>query len=312
MQPVDVVIVSYNSGNELAKAVTGLSSRSDVNVIVVDNASKDDSLAVAARLNVSTVALSENGGFAKGCNAGWREGSAPYVLLLNPDASLAPGALERMVADLDEDPKLGAVGPKIMHTDGLLDYSQRRFPRLRSTYAQALFLHRVFPQASWTNEVVRNHEEYERTASPDWLSGACILLRRGALEQLDGLDERFFMYAEDVDLCCRLRKLGYELRYEPDAVAIHDGGASAPRPALLPVLAESRIRYAQKHGGRVHSGLERAGVALGALTHAILTTEGSAGRRGYGLAFAGPSSAASRSVSRASGRTAVVPGRPGG
>src|SRR6266511_3110398 len=135
----------------------------------------------------------------------------------------------------------GGVAPRIVHTDGTLDYSQRRFPRLRSTYAQALFLHRLFPRATWTDEVIREDEAYARRGSPDWVSGACMLMRRSVLEELNGLDEGFFMYCEDIDLCRRLRRAGYDLVFEPDARVLHEGGASAPRTSLLPVLASSRL-----------------------------------------------------------------------
>jgi GT2 family glycosyltransferase len=90
------------------------------------------------------------------------------------------------------------------------------------------------------------------------------------LEELGGLDERFFMYCEDVDLCRRVRDAGYDVRYEPEAVAVHEGGASAPRASLLPTLAESRLLYARKHRGRTAAGVERGGIALGALTHLLV------------------------------------------
>jgi N-acetylglucosaminyl-diphospho-decaprenol L-rhamnosyltransferase len=116
---------------------------------------------------------------------------------------------------------------------------------------------------------------------PDWVSGACVLFQRSALEELSGLDEGFFIYCEDIDLCRRLRSAGYELVYEPGALVEHEGGATTPRAQLLPVLAASRLRYAAKYHGRVYTLLERAGIALGALTHATLGRGGKTVRKGH-------------------------------
>jgi len=275
-----VIVVSYNSADHLRDCVEPLSRIDGVNVIVVDSASADDSLASVAGLPLVTAPLSDNRGFAHGCNAGARLGTAGYVLLLNPDATLDAASLERMVAVADADPRIGAVAPRIEEPDGTLDWSQRRFPRLRSTFAQAFFLHRFFPLAPWTDELVRDAAAYERPASPEWASGACLLVRRDALERLGGLDEGFFLYCEDMDLCRRLRDAGLDIRFEPQAVAVHAGGASAPRTALLPVLAASRVRYARKHQPGHVALLERLGVVIGGLTHALVTRGGGAARRG--------------------------------
>jgi N-acetylglucosaminyl-diphospho-decaprenol L-rhamnosyltransferase len=282
---VDVVIVSYNSRDRLRACVGPLLETPGANVIVVDNASPDQSLEAVRGLAVQAIQLPVNGGFAHGVNAGWRAGSAPYVLLLNPDARIEARSLQTLVQALEEDPRLGAASPRILDDDGSLDYSLRRFPRLRSTYARALFLHRLFPTASWTDELIRDHAVYEQRGNPDWVSGACILLRREALVELDGLDEGFFMYSEDIDLCRRLRTAGYELVYEPAATVEHEGGASAPRAELLPVLAASRLRYAAKHRSAVGALLERIGVALEAATHVAVSRGGRRTRAGHARAF---------------------------
>ena len=282
---VDVVVVSYNSRDCLRDCVEPLAREDGVHVIVVDNASPDGSLDVVRDLPVTALQLESNGGFAHGVNAGWRAGSAPYVLLLNPDTRLDGRSLATLVDVLEADAGAGAVAPRIVDGDGSLDYSQRRYPRLRSTYARALFLHRLFPRASWTDELIRDERAYERPGTPDWVSGACVLLRRSVLEELAGLDEGFFMYSEDIDLCKRLRQAGHELRYEPSAVVEHEGGASAPRTNLLPVLAASRLRYAAKHRGAAGAFLERLGVALEACTHLVVSRGGKAARAGHARAL---------------------------
>jgi GT2 family glycosyltransferase len=205
-------------------------------------------------------------------------------VFLNPDALLDEEGLTHLVKALD-DPRVGVAGPRIVGRDGALDYSQRRFPRLRSTFAQAFFLHRLFPAARWTDEVVRDRAAYEVAGPTEWLSGACLAVRRELLEQLGGFDEGFFMYCEDKDLCRRAWDAGYQVVYLPTATASHDGGGSAPRSALLPVLAASRIRYAEKHGGRAGALLERLGVATTALTHMLVPRKSSAVRAGHAHAL---------------------------
>lgn len=283
--PVDVVVVSYNSRDTLRDCVEPLAGEAGIRVIVVDNASSDGSLEAVADLSVTAIPLPRNGGFAHGCNAGIRKASAPYILLLNPDARIDTPSVRLLVGALEAQPDAGLAAPRIVHTDGSLEYSQRRFPRLVSTYAQALFLHRLFPRADWTDELVRDEAAYSSRAMPDWVSGACMLIRRTALEEVGGLDEGFFMYSEDIDLCRRLRAEGYQIIFEPDAVVDHVGGASAPRARLLPVLAESRVRYATKHRSRAAALLERIGVALGSLTHALLGRGGWPTRIGYAKAL---------------------------
>jgi N-acetylglucosaminyl-diphospho-decaprenol L-rhamnosyltransferase len=278
---VDAVVVSYNSRKHLRTAVEPLSRLEGVHPVVVDNASTDGAVSTISDLAVTVVALTDNRGFGAGCNAGAARGAAPYLLFLNPDATLDEPSLRTLVGVLDADERVGLAAPRIVESDGSLAFSQRRFPRLRSTYARALFLHRVFRHARWTDELVNDPSAYETPGSPEWVSGAAMLVRRSVFEQIGGFDERFFLYCEDKDLCRRIRTAGYDIRYEPCATARHHGGESAPRAGLLPVLARSRVAYARKHWGRVTAGLEIGGVALNALTHAVLARGGHDRRAGH-------------------------------
>ena len=282
---VDVVVVSYRSRSELRGCVEPLAGRPSLHVVVVDNASDDGSLRTLDDLPLSRIGLPENRGFAGACNVGWREGASPYVLFLNPDARIDEESVLLLAGVLDADPRAAVAAPRMLTADGSLDLSQRRFPRLRSTYAHALFLHRLFPRAVWASELVRDRRAYERPGSPEWASGACLLVRRGVLEQLGGWDDGFFMYCEDKDLCRRARNAGDEVRYEPAALARHAGGASAPRSSLAYILAQSRVRYARKHCGRLAAALERAGIALAAFTHIFASRGGSSARAGHAAAL---------------------------
>ena len=281
MTAVDVVVVAYNSGRSLRQCVEPLTGDSSVSVWVVDNASPQGGIESISDLPVTVLELESNRGFAFGCNRGWEPGFAPAVLFLNPDARIDPRSVHVLADALVRHDAAGAVAPRLVDEAGHLEFSQRRFPRARSTFAQALFLHRLFPRAAWSSETVADPVEYEQPQRAEWVSGACLMIRREALERLGGWDDGFFLYSEDKDICKRLWGLGYEVLFEPAAEAVHIGGVSAPRPQLLPVLAVSRIRYASKHKGRPGALAERAGVALGSLTHMLLTTKGAATRRGY-------------------------------
>lgn len=270
---VDVVVVSYNNRATLRGCVEQLAGTRGVRVFVVDNASTDGSVEAVADLKTVLLARNDNRGFAAGCNHGWRAGAAPYVMFLNPDARIDRESLSTLVETAEQDAGIGVVAPKILAADGSLEFSQRRFPALRSTFAQAFFLHRVLPRAAWTDEVVRDPAAYEAPASPAWVSGACLLVRRSVLEAIGGWDESFFLYSEDTDLCHRVRGASFDVRYVPTATAVHIGGQSSPRASLLPLLAESRIRYAEKHGSGPTALLARVGVALSAVSHLLLARD---------------------------------------
>jgi N-acetylglucosaminyl-diphospho-decaprenol L-rhamnosyltransferase len=280
---VAVVVVSYNSADHLRACVEPLARAEDIHVVVVDNGSTDDSVQRVSDLPV-TLIEQDNLGFGTGCNAGWRAHDAPHVLFLNPDATIEPGAVRRLADAVMQD-GVGAVAPKILEAGAAIARSQRRFPRPASTFGEALLLHRVFRNAAWSTEVITDRATYDRAGTAEWVSGACVLVRRELLEQLGGFDEGFFMYSEDTDLCRRIWDAGFSVRFEPEAVAVHHGGASAPRPALLPVLAASRIRYALKHEDALGAALTRLGVGLGALVHLVVARGGRAPRAGHARAL---------------------------
>jgi N-acetylglucosaminyl-diphospho-decaprenol L-rhamnosyltransferase len=294
---IDVVVVSYRSRATLRGCVEPLAAMSRLHVTVVDNASRDDSLETIADVEgIDVVRAPRNGGFAYGCNLGVARGSAPLLLFLNPDARIDAASLDAMVTAMRSDPRAALVGPRILDDDGSLAWSVRRFPRLRSTFAKALFLHRVWPRSRWTDELVRDPAVYERAATAEWVSGACMLVRRDAYEAIGGFDEGLFLYCEDTDLCLRLWQAGHTVRFEPTALVHHVGGASSGAGETQAIAARSRVYYARKHRGRVAAGLEAAGVALDEAMHAAAAVTRPATRRGHVAALravlAGPADAA--------------------
>jgi GT2 family glycosyltransferase len=282
---VDVVIVAYNSGRHLRQCVEQLAGCSWLDVVVVDNASTDDSTSTIADLPARVLAQSENLGFARACNIGWQSTDGPYVLFINPDAEMNREAVAHLTSALDREDDLGIVGPRLMEAGGSIAYSQRRFPTLRSTFSQALFLHRVFPTSAWADEVVRDERRYLEASDVEWLSGACLLIRREALERIGGWDESFLLYSEDTEICRAAWSHGYRVRYEPEAVARHEGGGSAPRWRLRALLASSRIAYARKNYSPPVALGHRVGIGLEALTHMVVCRGGVAPRRGHAAAL---------------------------
>ena len=277
--------MAYRSADTLRGCVEPLAALPGVRVTVVDNACPDDSGATVEDLAIELIRAPRNGGFSYGCNLGAAGATAPYLLFLNPDARIDAEALAALIAVLRDDEGTGLAGPRILDDDGSLSYSLRRFPRLRSTFAQALFLHRVFPLKPWTDELVRDHGAYDRAATAEWLSGACMLVRRSAYEAIGGFDEGFFLYCEDTDLCLRLWQAGYCVRYEPAAVVHHVGGASSGVGETQAIAARSRVLYARKHLQPGAARLEVLGVALSEATHVLSSVRRPASRRGHASAL---------------------------
>ena len=207
------------------------------------------------------------------------------MLLLNPDARRCPKTSTGFSRPSRSIPG-GAVAPRILGEDGSLDYSLRRFPRIRSRFAQAFFLHRSLRTR---HGPTRSYAIGGCTTGLDSRNGSpvhALSSGRSALERVDGMDEGFFLYCEDLDLCRRLWDAGYEVWYEPSAVCVHEGGRSAPRARLLPVLAASRLRYAAKHFGALARAAERLGILTGCVTHLVVSKGGRQVRAGHARALA--------------------------
>lgn len=261
---VDVVIVSYNQRERLLECLESVRSLSeDTHVIVVDNASSDGSVDAARQHfpEIDLLALDANVGFATGVNRGAARGDAPYILLLNNDARLRAGAIDKLRAGLERD-RVAAVGPQLLDSAGQVELS---LGRTLSPWNEAKFrlLEALYRdgRGPLSGAVRRRHARSREVRS---LSGACILLRRGAFEQVGCFDERFFLYAEDVDLCRRLRLAGYRLWYVADALVEHTRGASSSVDPAASALAyrRSQLAFYRKHHGALAAGALRLYLAL--------------------------------------------------
>ncbi|MCP4572416.1 MAG: glycosyltransferase [bacterium] len=221
-----VVIVHYNTSDDLARCLESLNAYGppdDFRIVVVDNASRDEGLAEVHRRfpDCEWIFNADNQGYSRGCNRGLAAVEAEYYLLLNPDVVVKPGALARLLEFADAHPRAGIIGPQLLNEDGTIQHSCRRFYTFWTLVLRRTFLGRLFPDS----RPVRRHlmQDFDhRSARPvDWLLGGCLLVRRSAVDRTGPMDERFFLYFEDVDWCYRMWRAGCEVLYTPDARFVH-------------------------------------------------------------------------------------------
>ena len=251
---VAAVIVNFNAGEALAESLQSLARDPDVDweAVVVDNASSDGSADAVEAVApwVRLVRNRENVGFGRGVNQGIAATKAPLVLLINPDCVIRPGATAMLERVLRDDPTCAIVGPRILDPDGSVQGSARGNPDMfTGLFGRTSALRRVLPGSTLSQRNVVSADDPQRHASGDaskvvdWVSGACMLARRSALEQVGGFDERYFLYWEDADLCRRLRGEGFAIRYAPEAVAVHQVGRSSATAKAASIRAFHRSAY---------------------------------------------------------------------
>lgn len=250
------VLVNYNAGEELRRALQSIADEmhgAAWEAVVVDNASADGSIAVASEFgpSVRPIANPANVGFARGVNQGIAATTAPLVLIMNPDCRLVAGAIGALRAVLDDRAQCALVGPRILNPDGSVQGSARGDPdMLTGLFGRAALLRRLVPGlAVARRNVVPVEAVRSASLAVDWVSGACMLARRAALEGVRGFDEGYFLYWEDADLCRRLRARGAEIRYVPGATAIHRVGHSSKTAQASSIRAfhDSAYRYYSTH-----------------------------------------------------------------
>lgn len=259
---LSVVIVTWNT-RELLRACLASLQADQVSlrgreVIVVDNASADGTVAmVAAEFPwVRLLANDENRNYAAGNNQGLKLASGRDVLLLNPDTELPAGAIDRLVRFLEEHPQAGAVSPALVFPGGGVQDSVRGFPTPWALFGELTGLARLFPGSSLGAYRVRSLSE-ERPVMVDQPMASAFLVRKSVLEQIGLFDEQFPLFFNDVDLCFRIRRAGWEIWYDPRVSVVHVGGASTRqvRPeAIRRSHAGLEQFYAKYYRGRIPSG----------------------------------------------------------
>lgn len=270
---ISVVIVNWNTRDLLLDCVESLfaeTRESSLEIIVVDNASRDGSMeALAARFPQTVrIANTENAGFARANNQGLAVARGRYLCLVNSDVKALAGVLDRLRAFLESRPDVGAVAPRTVGRDLKLRRNCREFPSLRNEICQALFLDRLFPSRRFFRSRSMRDYDYASQSEIEALSGCFLMVPRSVQETVGGLDERFFIYAEDVDWCKRIREAGWRVIYFPEAEAIHYGGSSSATERVrfnLEIL-KAHLQYWRKHHGRLATALfwwiQLTGIAL--------------------------------------------------
>jgi GT2 family glycosyltransferase len=251
MPRLSIVIVTYNSSAQIDECLRSLTSnppRTAHEIVVVDNASSDGTAdAVRARWHsVKTIEAGANLGFARANNLGIRHSSGSLVLLLNPDTVVPSGAIDTMTAVLETRPDVAIVGPRLIAADGRVELS---FGWMMSPLAEArqkLLVRgsaRGGPIAAYVASLTRREHDV------DWVSGACLLVRRDDAEAVGLMDERYFMYAEDVDFCAAIRARGRRVLFTPAAEVVHLRGQSRATAASATEAAyrRSQLAFYEKH-----------------------------------------------------------------
>lgn len=243
---IDVVIVNWNTGNQLARCLDGLESgvaAQRLNLIIVDNASHDGSVVAPARGRV--IDNEQNLGFAVACNQGARAGSAPYVLFLNPDTEVNAETIVSAVSTLSADDRIGVVGIQLRDREGHVQRSCARQPNSIMLACHAIGLTRIWPKTGY----VMGEWDHNSDRDVDHVIGAFYLIRRELYKRLGGFDERFFLYLEDLDLSRRVLNSGYKIRFVCDSSILHIGGGSSAQipDTRLYLSLRARITFSGKH-----------------------------------------------------------------
>ena len=255
---ISTIVVNYRSYEELTACLTAIGAegtRTSIQVVVVDQESDAGRLAaVRAQFpDAVTIANPRNDGFAAGVNRGASRATGRYLLLVNPDTVISSGLVGALASWLEAQPDVAVAGPRIFNADGTIQPSARRFPDLTTAFGGRMSsLTRLAPD----NWLSRRNLEWSRASTPtevDWVSGACMMIRRSAFDAVGGMDDRFFLYWEDADLCRRLRSAGHRTVYVPTVSAVHEGARASRHATARSLVAfhRSAFRYYWKHGGPV-------------------------------------------------------------
>ena len=265
MTDLSVSIVSYRTPGPLRACLTALAferATLGLDLTVVDNASEDGSIEMVERdfAWVRVVRNTTNVGFAAAHNQVLRDAKSRYWLVLNSDAAPSPGSLGTLVEFMDANPTVAVAGPKLCYPDGSVQPSRRGFPTIATLFLESTQFQRFWPD----NVVLRRYYVADRSDDQpqdvDWLVGACLCVRAHAAQQVGLLDERFFMYGEELDWCRRFRAAGWRVSYVPAAEVVHLEGASSRQDlaARDRNFQASKLAYAAKWHGPVVATTLRA------------------------------------------------------
>jgi hypothetical protein len=240
-----IVIVNWNTGKLLAQCIESIAACSDKEmvkeIVVIDNNSSDRSIVIAQssvgqlgnKPPVRFVINESNLGFARGCNVGidrWQKGGqGGHLLLLNPDTVVADGALTKLVKGLDNDERVGILGPRLLNEDGSLQKSVRTFPNFWVLSSFVLKITKLVSKFKFWRDYMMTDFDYTRRQRVDQVMGACFLIRDKVIDSVGQLNEKYWIWFEEVDYCKRALKAGWQTVYDPEPTITHLGGISFGR-----------------------------------------------------------------------------------
>jgi len=251
---LSIVIVTHNSRSPVEKCLDSIAEHppaGSFEIIVVDNASVDGTPDMIAERfpSVRLIRNAENIGYSRGVNSGIGSSAGRNLLVLNPDILVGEGSIDRLVDFLERTPDAGIAASKLVYPDGRLQHSCRRFYNFTVLLLRRTFLGKLFPNARLLREHLMMDFDHESARKVDWVIGACMLVRREAIDRIGAMDERFFLYFEDLDWCHRMGKQGWSVYYVPESVMVHSYERSSAKsvfrkPFLIHLL--SMLRYVEK------------------------------------------------------------------
>jgi GT2 family glycosyltransferase len=278
-----IVVVSTNEARWLDACLTSVFAHAGsarLDVVVVDNESTDGTRAlVEERFPAARVVASVNRGFSHANNRALETCTARYALLLNPDTEILDGTFGELVAEMDRRPDVGVVGVRQVTGDGQLSPTIRRFPNAARALGDALGLDGWRRRPSWLGERDVDLSHHDTVQECDWTVGAFLLARREALLSAGLLDERFFLFSDEPDLCLRIKRAGWRVFHLPSMTIVHHAGKAGVKPRLVAQDVLTRRIYAYKHFGSPHRQLYLAAVLLRHMVRAALPGAGRSAQR---------------------------------
>jgi N-acetylglucosaminyl-diphospho-decaprenol L-rhamnosyltransferase len=237
---IAVAVINHNTMSELRTCLLSVAAENPVQVIVVDTGSNDGSVAMVSReFPAVELIVTSNGGYGAGANAALERVRMPHVLLLNSDTSVHPGALAVLDAYLERNPRVAVAGPSLIDSGGRAQQTAYAFPTPG----------RIFIRETGLHYLLRPRQADADSARAEWVLGAALALRTKAVQEVGGFDESYFMYNEELDLCLRFRRAGWEVHYVPMATVMHLGGASTKkkRAAMAAQYVRSTMLLYENH-----------------------------------------------------------------
>ena len=254
---VSVLIVSYNVREYIAHAIDSIikSDADDFEIIIIDNNSFDNTVPYLKERyshlrQIKIIKNTKNIGFGKAVNQAAKIANGKNYLILNPDTIIQEETISILHDYLEQNPKVGMVGPKILNADGTLQLAcKRSFPTLNVALPKLLGLSRLFPNSKWAGKYNLTFLDEDQISSVDAISGSCMFIRSFLFHELKGFDEQFFMFGEDLDLCSRIWKNNYEVHYVPNTQIIHYQGESVKSAPFDSINAfyNAMILFVDKH-----------------------------------------------------------------